>query len=123
MNPFQKNPKHASVLAERYLVFVTCSFLLETMGFQCFLKPNKFTGYWYKWRLPPSAAGSGAAGPGSRRVLLFTQAGGPLSVVRWTQTGQEGLLLSSPHPPLIWQMHCWPFHKNLPGLGVSVLAL
>lgn len=44
-------------------------------------------------------------------------------MVRWTQTGQEGLLLPSPHPPLIWQMHCWPFHKNVPGLGVSVLAL
>lgn len=34
MNPFQKNPKHASVLAERYSVFVTCFSLFEMMILQ-----------------------------------------------------------------------------------------
>lgn len=119
MNPFQKNPKHASVLAERYFVFRTRGFLLETAGFQCSLKRSRVTGRSYESRVPPSAAGSGAAGPAWRRAFLFTRVGF-LPAARRTQTGREGLLLPSPCPPLAWQVCCRPFLRNLPGLGASV---
>lgn len=54
MNPFQKNPKHASVLAERYLGLWLRPH--ELKGLQCVsMRPSGVSSFLYEWCFLASA--------------------------------------------------------------------